>query len=144
MLNCLIYKKKVTIFANKHFSSGMATHNIRGKTGEDEAVAYLQRQGISVLHRNWRSGHKELDIVGREGDELVVVEVKSRRNTLFGQPENAIDNRKIRRIVAATDAYLKRFAIDLPVRFDVVTVIGDQPPYRIEHIREAFFPPLWN
>lgn len=122
----------------------MAEHNLRGKRGEEEAVKHLLAQGYTILHRNWRSGHKELDIVARQGNELVVVEVKSRKNTLFGQPEDAVDGRKIRRIVASTDAYLRKFSIDLPVRFDVITIIGETAPYRIEHICDAFFPPMWN
>ncbi|MBQ8360983.1 MAG: YraN family protein [Bacteroidaceae bacterium] len=122
----------------------MAEHNLRGKRGEEEAAKHLLTNGYTILHRNWRSGHKELDIVARQGNELVVVEVKSRKDTLFGQPEDAVDGRKIRRIVASTDAYLRKFAIDLPVRFDIITVIGEEAPYRIEHICDAFFPPMWN
>ena len=74
---------------------------------------------------------------------MVFVEVKTRHATMFGMPEDAVDNRKIRRIVAAADAYLRRYAIDLPVRFDIITIVGSKPPYHIEHIEEAFYPPIW-
>ena len=78
-----------------------------------------------------------------DGHTLVVAEVKTRCDDRFGDPEAAVDNRKIRRIVASTDAYLRLFEIDLPVRFDIVSVVGSEPPFRIEHIEEAFLPPIW-
>lgn len=120
----------------------MAEHNILGKEGEEEAVKYLSEQGYTIRHRNWRAGHKELDIVAMQGNELIVVEVKTRCDTLFALPQEAVDERKIRRIVAATDAYLKKFAIDNPVRFDIITVVGKEGNFVIEHIKEAFYPPI--
>lgn len=121
----------------------MATHNVLGKEGEDAAAAYLVKRGYTLRHRNWRCGHKELDIVAEDHHELVVVEVKTRQNTRFGMPEEAVNNAKIQRIVAATDAYLRKYNLDLPVRFDLITLVGEQPPFHIEHIENAFFPPLW-
>ena len=96
------------------------------------------------MHRNWRSGKRELDIVARDGNEVAFVEVKTRRNTNFGRPEEAVDNRKIRRIVASADAYVRKYAVDLPIRFDIITVVGAEPPFEIEHIPDAFLPPIWN
>lgn len=121
----------------------MAEHNILGQTGENAAADYLEAKGYRLLHRNWRSGKKELDMVALKDGELVVVEVKTRRDTDFALPQDAVDNKKIRRIVSAADHYIKRFEIDLPVRFDIISVVGQKAPFRIEHIREAFLPPLW-
>lgn len=120
----------------------MSEHYELGKRGEEEAAKYLQSKGLYILHRNWRSGRKEIDIVARDGEEVAFVEVKTRRNTEFGRPEEAIDDRKIRHIVSSADAYVRRYKVDLPIRFDIVTVVGTEPPYVIEHIPEAFFPPL--
>lgn len=122
----------------------MNEHLTLGKTGEDIAAKYLQERGYFILHRNWRSGHKELDIVARDGEELVIVEVKTRRNDLYGNPEDAIDDRKIRKIVSATDSYVRKYRVDLSIRFDIITIIGQEEPYQIEHIEDAFFPPIWN
>lgn len=122
----------------------MAAHNELGKEGEEEAATYLESHGYTILHRNWRSGRFELDIVAEKNKELIVIEVKTRRNNEYGLPEEAVTPRKIRHIVSSTDSYLKRYAIDLPVRFDIITVVGTQPPFLIEHIEEAFFPPIWN
>lgn len=121
----------------------MAIHNELGKEGEEKAAAYLQDKGYTILHRNWHAGRKELDIVAEKDKELIIVEVKTRRNEEFGNPEDAVTPRKIRNIVASADAYIKQFAIDLPVRFDIITVVGTRPPFEIEHIEEAFLPPVW-
>ena len=121
----------------------MAKHNLLGKAGEEYAATYLQQQGYTIRHCNWRCGRKELDIVAQLANELVVVEVKTRSSADFGAPEEAVTNRKIRNIVSSTDAYLRKFGLDLPVRFDVITLIGNEEHFTIEHIREAFFPPIW-
>lgn len=122
----------------------MSEHYDLGRQGEYEAVQYLENKGYYIMHRNWRSGKRELDIVARDGNEVAFVEVKTRRNTNFGRPEEAVDNRKIRRIVASADAYVRKYAVDLPIRFDIITVVGAEPPFEIEHIPDAFLPPIWN
>lgn len=121
----------------------MAVHNTLGKAGEDAAVSYLEKNGYEILHRNWRKNHLELDIVATKDNELVVIEVKTRRNTDYKEPHEAVDWQKIRHIVVAADAYIKHFGIDAPVRFDIITVVGEKENFRIEHIKEAFYPPLF-
>lgn len=116
----------------------MAKHNDLGKSGENAAVAYLEQKGYLIRDRNWRRGHFELDIVAAKDNELIVVEVKTRSNTLFAEPENAVDLPKIRRTVRAADAYIRLFQIDTPVRFDIITVVGDDGNFKVEHIEEAF------
>ena len=88
--------------------------------------------------------HLELDIVEANDDMLVVVEVKTRRNTEFAEPEDAVNRSKIRRLVKATDAYLKLFQIDNQVQFDIITVVGEAGNFKIEHIEDAFYPPLFS
>ena len=104
---------------------------------------YLEKEDYLIRHRNWRKGHFELDIVAAKDNELVVVEVKTRSNTEFAQPEDAVDVPKIRRTVRAADTYIKLFQIDIPVRFDIITVVGENGNFEIEHIKEAFLPPLF-
>ena len=122
----------------------MGEHYELGKRGEEEAVKYLEQKGFFIMHRNWHSGRKELDIVARDGEEVVFIEVKTRRNTNFGLPEDAIDYKKIRHIVTSADAYIRRYAVDLPIRFDIITIVGTEPPFEIGHIPDAFLPPQWN
>ena len=104
------------------------------------ASRYLLDKGYAVLHYNWRSGHKEIDLIAKERDTLVFVEVKSRTSELYGNAEDAVDERKMRLLISAAESYITRFKIDLKFRFDVITVIGNCEPYRIEHIEDAFAP----
>ena len=122
----------------------MAKHNDLGKAGENAAVAYLEQKGYLIRDRNWRRGHFELDIVAAKDNELIVVEVKTRSDTLFAAPEDAVDLPKIKRTVRAADAYIRLFQIDTPVRFDIITVVGNDGNFKVEHIEEAFYPPLYS
>ncbi len=120
----------------------MSNHYILGITGESQAASFLESKGYTILHRNWRSGHKELDIVATIDNTLIIVEVKTRSTTNFGNPEEAVNISKIRKIVSATDAYIRFFSIDIPVRFDIITIINKDGAVHLEHIIEAFFPPI--
>ena len=121
----------------------MAEHNALGKAGEDAAVAYLESHGYVIRHRNWRKGHLELDIIAAKNDELIVVEVKTRSDADIMQPEEAVDRQKNKHTVRAADTYIRFFQIDVPVRFDIVTVVGKPGNFKIEHIKEAFYPPIF-
>ena len=118
----------------------MAQHNLLGKKGEMLAGRYLLGEGLAVLEYNWRSGHKEIDIIAQWRDTLVFVEVKSRASEEYGNASDAVDDRKIRLLISAAQAYLQKYKIDLKFRFDIITVIGQQEPYKIEHIEDAFIP----
>lgn len=123
----------------------MAEHNDLGKWGEEKAVAYLQRHGYTIRDRDWRYGHRDLDIVAVTEDQttLVVVEVKSRSSDELADPEEAVDRKKIRHLARAANDYVKLFAIDSDVRFDIITVVGkSDADVKIEHIVEAFNPLL--
>lgn len=124
----------------------MAEHNITGKKGEEQAVRFLQAHGYSILHRNWRFRHYELDIVAYDPDEKVVavIEVKTRKTDEYGNPEEAVTETKIRRIVSAADAYIKKYKVDDRVRFDVISIVELCDEAQINHIKEAFFPPIWR
>jgi putative endonuclease len=122
----------------------MAAHNELGKEGEEVAVNYLISKGYIIRDRNWRLNHLELDIVAMKDNQLVVVEVKTRSNTHYMDPEEAVNRKKIRRIVIAADSYIRQHRLDLPVRFDIVTVVGSKQPFTINHIEDAFYPPLFT
>ena len=112
-----------------------------GREGEREARAYLEKREYNILHTNWRWHHYELDIVAEKEGELVVVEVKTRDYESLLSPEEAVDRKKIRRIVAAADAYVRHYNLDLPVRFDIMILLGSDGAYQIEHIEDAFYAP---
>lgn len=88
---------------------GMAKRNETGKDGESVARAFLEKQGYRITHTNWHWHHYELDIVAVKDTWLIVVEVKTRSEDYLLAPEEAVDAPKIRRIVAAADAYVRFF-----------------------------------
>ncbi len=112
----------------------MAGHNELGKSGEDKAVAYLMQEGYVVLERNWRLGHKELDMVCMKDDMLVVVEVKTRICPAenFGE---LLSVRKRRNLRQAADAFVRARGIRLEVRFDLIVLTGKD--LAIEHVEDA-------
>lgn len=118
----------------------MAKHLILGREGEDIAARYLERQGYTVLDRNWRSGHKELDLVVCKENTIVFVEVKTRTSADYGDPWSFVDDRKIRRIVNSADAYIRFRCIDMDVRFDIISITVENGDFKVEHIEQAFFP----
>ena len=116
----------------------MAAHNELGKWGEDLAADYLQRRGYEILERDWKSGRIDLDIVAREGSTLVIVEVKTRRNRLYGDPEEAVDYRKRKSLQSAINHYAKSHRMSAAVRFDIISVVGmiGTTP-EIDHIKDV-------
>ncbi len=97
--------------------------------------------GLTVIARNYRpsSGDSEVDIVARDGDTVVFVEVKSRNSAEFGSPDRAIDPEKQKRITRAARSYATRAGIAWnQVRFDVVSIVFTNPP-SIVHQQDAFF-----
>jgi putative endonuclease len=110
-----------------------------GRRGEDLACAHLQRSGMVVVARNFRTRAGEIDVVAREGDTLVFVEVKERRTRTHGSAIEAVTRGKRQRFLRAARAYAAAHgATESPVRFDVIAIDwdGDQP--RLRHERGAF------
>ncbi len=114
-----------------------------GKIGEDLAVAYLQDKGYQILERNWRSGHKEIDIIALNDDDvLIIVEVKTRKSDDFGEPDIAVGITKQRMLIWAADAYVRYKNLDVDVRFDIISIVISDAEPEIEHIEDAFISPL--
>lgn len=118
----------------------MALHTVTGNKGEKLAIRYLQNLGYAILDTNWRASHYEIDIVARDGNELVIVEVKTRSNDCYGHPSEAVNNKKIRRLINAAERYIHRHNINLDTRFDVISIIFLDHQYHLEHIKDAFYP----
>jgi len=116
-------------------------HLLLGKLGKREAVHYLQQEGFEILRRNYRTPFGEIDIIAREADTLVFVEVKTRSTAAFGMPQEAVDRRKQRQLIRTAQAFLnEKGGVLPPCRFDVVTVRTDRKGRRKEFalIRGAF------
>ena len=108
-----------------------------GTKKETLARKLLLLHGYEILEMNYRSKSGEVDVVAREGDYLVFIEVKYRSTTEFGEPQQAVDVRKQQKIrkVARDYCYLKRLPAETPIRFDVVAILGEK--YKI--IQDAFY-----
>lgn len=116
----------------------MAAHNELGIWGEELAADYLQGKGYSIVERDWKSGHRDIDIIAMDGETVVFVEVKTRRNRVFGEPEDAVDYQKLRNLRSAINHYVKLHRLWQEVRLDVVTVVGtpDGGEPEISHLQD--------
>lgn len=118
----------------------MAEHNETGKAGEELAVQYLLEHGYEILHRNWRHGRYEIDIIARKKSILSIVEVKSRTGDFFGEPEEGVTRRKEKYLAEAADFYLQSVKLDLECRFDIVSVTFFNGRHELKFIEDAFYP----
>jgi putative endonuclease len=105
----------------------------QGRKGEESALTYLQRHGLVLIEANFRCKLGEIDLVMREGQTLVFVEVRQRADRSRGGAAASITPAKIRRIVRAAQVYLQRFRRLPPCRIDVVAIDGPQ----LEWLRNA-------
>jgi putative endonuclease len=116
-----------------------ANRRSQGSAGEDLAVRFLEEQGFLILHRNYRYGRGEIDIVAQEGKELVFIEVKMRRSTQWGEPEEAVTPAKRLQIRKVAEGYFDEHDIDEhPCRFDVVAITFKNGKPEIRLMRDAF------
>jgi len=111
-----------------------------GERGEDAAVAFLERTGVTIVERNWRCQSGEIDIVALDGEILVLCEVKTRRTAAKGTPEEAVTPAKQRRYARLAAAYVQAAGIDpVTVRFDVITLlVVAEDRALLRHYRSAF------
>ena len=106
-----------------------------GRAAEAIAAEHLSGHGLAIVERNVRSRHGEIDIVARDGDTLVFVEVRARKNADHGSPLETVGDVKRRRLIRAASVYLTRKQLwDKPCRFDVVAIDGDV----VTHLEDAF------
>jgi putative endonuclease len=118
----------------------MADHNKLGREGEEKAVAYLQSKSYAILETNWRYRKTEIDIIAREGDVLVIVEVKTREHWQAEEAEKSVTKAKQSRIIKAANAYVIEKELQNEVRFDVIVVTKSGQKIEIRHIPDAFIP----
>jgi len=112
-----------------------------GIKAEQVAASFLRSKGLEILHRNFRRRLGELDLVARDGSELVIVEVRTRSSGRFGGAAASIDSKKRQRVVRATQLLLQRYKelVGMRIRFDVVVIHGARSATpRVEWLRAAF------
>lgn len=120
----------------------MAESHSLGKQGEDLAAVHLTDKGYKILHRNWVSGKRELDIVASDKDFIVFVEVKTRSDDNLMHPRHAVTNEKQRSMIFAAEQYIKRYNINKESRFDIISIVSKGNTTIVEHIEGAFYPTL--
>lgn len=116
----------------------MRAKDVRGRFGEQLAAAHLQAQGLIVLDRNWRCDVGEVDIVARDGDALVICEVKTRSSRRFGSPLEAITPEKAARLRRLAACWVRANGVHpLAIRIDLVGIVLGSGEPEIEHVRGA-------
>ncbi len=121
----------------------MSIQRKHGQWGEDLAADFLAEAGLELLVRNWRYKKAEIDIIARENEILVFIEVKARASSAFGHPEEMVTSRKQRFLIDAAMAYMRFTGHDGEIRFDIVAILGRPDKEKeIIHFRDAFFPGL--
>ena len=118
----------------------MSKHNELGLKGEILALEFLEKKGFTILEINWRFSHIEVDIIAKQRNTLVFVEVKTRFGDQFGFPEEAVDIPKQKNLAKAAEEYLEQKNLDMDVRFDVISINFKNQPPKIYYIQDAFFP----
>lgn len=107
-----------------------------GRKAEELAARYLEYTGMVILEKNYRCHHGEIDLIGKDREYLVFIEVKARKTSVCGYPGESVTVRKQQKICKAADYYCckEKSAMDCPVRFDVVEILD----HKIRHIKNAF------
>jgi putative endonuclease len=128
-----------------YFSHAQNTHvqnnsQNYGAAGEALAVNHLLKKGYTILERNWRFRKYEIDIIAQKDDIIVIIEVKTRKNGNFGEPEIFVTRKKQSFLIAAAHHYLVERDISLEVRFDIMAVVGLHATDTIRHLESAFYP----
>ena len=109
-----------------------------GQTGEQMAARFLTDLGYIILEHNYRRGHLEIDLIALDGDELVIVEVKSRAYDSILQPEEAVDHKKRQALIRLANEYVKNHNRRENVRFDIVSIVSNTSGTEIRHLKNAY------
>ena len=116
----------------------MALHLIKGRNSEQLARQHLEQHGLRHLQSNYRCKSGEIDLIMQDGEWLVFVEVRYRKNSSFGSACESVTPDKQRKLLASASHYLQRSGTTSPCRFDVVGVSGENSRTSIEWVRDAF------
>ena len=120
----------------------MAESHELGKSGEETAYNFLINKGFTILEKNWRHNKDEVDLIARQGDYLVIIEVKTRSTFYFGEPQIFVNKKKQGFMIRAANAYILKNDIHLETRFDIISIVQSGDRVSIKHIEDAFYPTL--
>ncbi len=116
----------------------MAVHNITGAEGEELAKNFLEEKGFAIEEKNFRYKRAEIDLIALKDNLLIFVEVKTRSNSRYGEPEAFVNHKKAALILEAAEHYVleKNWLSD--IRFDIISVVV-KPIVKIHHFEDAFY-----
>ncbi|VAW28830.1 hypothetical protein MNBD_BACTEROID06-328 [hydrothermal vent metagenome] len=117
----------------------MAIQQEIGEKGEFLAAQYLQKIGFLIITKNYRAGKSEIDLVCKDQETLVFVEVKTRTNRSFGNPESFVNEAKAAKVIEGAETYIIENNWKGAVRFDIVSVLIMNGETEIEHFIDAFY-----
>ncbi|MBI5846374.1 MAG: YraN family protein [Nitrospirae bacterium] len=109
-----------------------------GRKGEDLAAALCKEKGLTVIEKNFRTPFGEIDLIAKDGNIIVFIEVKTRTGDAYGAPFEAVTSRKRAKITKVAMSYLKRFRKEVPARFDVISISMKNGKPDLEYIQDAF------
>lgn len=113
---------------------------IIGRYGEKETIKYLEKLGYTILAQNFITYYGEIDIVAKDNDEYVFIEVKTRTSKNFGTPRDAVNANKRKHIISSSKYFIYKYGLEnKKIRFDIVEVYINKGKYLIEHIKNNFF-----
>lgn len=107
-----------------------------GRSGENLAEKFLKKTGYKIIEKNFKTKFGEIDIISKDKDTIVFVEVKTRRDSSFGVPQLSVNTRKQKHLALAALTFIKKNSLNSDYRFDIVAICGD----KIDHIKNAFAP----
>lgn len=113
-----------------------------GNSGENLAKEHLLQQGYEILESNWRFRKYEVDIIAKNHNTIVFVEVKTRKSNTFGAPESFVNRQKQNFLIAAAQNYMSKSNLNLEARFDIISVLGTNNKQTVKHLEAAFYPPI--
>ena len=116
----------------------MASHIKLGRLGENIAKVVLKQRDFIIIAMNWRHLHYEIDIVARQQNILVFVEVKTRSTFKYGFPDESINHKKECRLREAAEIYIEQEDLHNEIRFDIVSIVKNNFEEKVYHIADAF------
>lgn len=116
----------------------MAQHNELGNHGENLALIFLRKKNYQILESNWRWRKAEVDIIAKQNNLIIFVEVKTRSSDTFLKPEQAVHLKKQKMLKDAAEAYCEANALEVEVRFDIIAIVKEGNKTVTKHIESAF------
>lgn len=117
----------------------MAIQQERGIKGEQIAAQYLTENGFELVETNFRAGKSEIDLIVKQGDMLIFVEVKLRTSSKFGNPEEFVGDAKAAKVMEGAEAYVFEHNWQGAIRFDIISVLISKDGTKVHHFKDAFY-----